>query len=78
MRCSPKDFADFEKSALWLDIVDELNIWLEEIRDNLENVDISLRKVRELRGSAMALRNVVNILPNLAEIARQAQEDKHD
>lgn len=77
MRCSPDELTQFEKTSIWLDIVDELNVWLHEIRDNIESTDLELSAVPELRGSAKALRNVINLLPNLAEIARQELEDTH-
>ena len=69
MRNSAEEILHFERSIIWLDIVDELNIWLDEIRTNLESEDVSIDAVPALRGSAKAIRNVINMLPNLAELA---------
>jgi len=73
---TPDEIRLFEKSTMWGDIVTELDMWLEEIRNQLESDEVLLADVPMLRGSAKAIRNVVNMLPNLAEIASTNQEEE--
>jgi len=75
MRSTIKELKSFEKSVIWADITGELEVWLEEIRDNLENEDIILEQVSALRGSARALRNVISMVPVLVENAEHDQEE---
>jgi len=56
-----KDFIDY--SPVWKDISSELNVWLEEIRNQLENNDgnMSSRILDRLGGNAESVRNLLNL-----------------
>ena len=53
----------FKSSAIWKDMQNELNIWLNEIHRQLENNDgeFSARVLDRLGGSAETIRNVQDI-----------------
>lgn len=58
-----KEVEDFVKySAVWEDIQVELNKWLEEIHNRLENLDgvLTSRDLDRLGGSAEAVRNMLS------------------
>jgi hypothetical protein len=72
---------DFKDSLIWQDICEEFDVWLEEIRNQLENPDIEMghRTLDQLGGNAKALRRakgVLDVLINLAqdEIDNQEKE----
>ena len=71
MRSTAKELTHFEQSIIWQDIVGELEIWLTELRDQMESDEADWEMVQMLRGSSKALRNVKNMLPNLAAIAEE-------
>ena len=75
MLSTKNEILQHEHNPVWKDIVAEISIWLEQLRDNLESEDIPIELVRDLRGSAKALRNVINILPNLAELTEEEEND---
>ncbi|RKY23419.1 MAG: hypothetical protein DRP62_05925 [Planctomycetota bacterium] len=75
MRSSARDFEQLTRDATWLDIEDEINIWIEEIRNNLEADEISLEEVPALRGAIKALRNVLNMPLILAEQLKDEEKD---
>lgn len=60
MRSSLGQLEDFKKSVIWQDILDEINVWLEQIRGYLENVDLSAshRQLDRWGGCAEAIRNM--------------------
>jgi hypothetical protein len=60
MRSSLGQLSDFFKGNIWKDIEEELDIWLDEVRDQLENTDLNFshRTLDQLGGCAKALRNV--------------------
>lgn len=37
MRCTRGQIEDFSRSAFWSDCCEEIDVWLKEIRDQLEN-----------------------------------------
>lgn len=67
MLSTAEELRQFEKSNIWKDIVEELMLWINEIRDNLESDDLLLEAVPKLQGSVKALRNVIAMLPIMAE-----------
>jgi hypothetical protein len=75
VKSTPDQLSDFKHSVFWQDICEELDIWLNEIRDQLENpdLDFSHRTLDQLGGSAKALRNVKN-LPDV--LIGLAEDDK--
>lgn len=63
MRSTIGQVTDFSTSNVWKDICDEIDIWLRQVRLELENLDLELshRALDQLSGCAKALRNVKNI-----------------
>ena len=67
MRSTVNELRQHENSPIWQDQREEIESWLEEIRNNLESDEVPLEAVPELRGSAKALRNVLCMLSVLAD-----------
>ena len=84
MRLTTGQINDFEKSAIWRDILAELDIWLEEIRDQLENADLDFdhRTLDQLGGNAKAIRmmkmmpEVLSSLANDEEVERKSVREQ--
>jgi hypothetical protein len=73
VRCSPVQWEEFKKTSIYLDIQDELGMWIDDIRNTLEDPDhnLNFELMRSLQGSVKALRRVQNslidVLVGLAE-----------
>ena len=54
---------DFVESFIWKDLEYELNKWLEDIRNILENVEAvpDILALRKLQGNAEAIRNMLKL-----------------
>lgn len=78
MRSTAGQIEEFSKGIIWLDICEELDIWLKQIRDLLENsnLDSSDRKLHHLGGSAKALRNVKDIPIVLMGLAEDTEYER--
>jgi hypothetical protein len=76
MRSTPGQIEEFSQSLIWRDICEELDFWLERIRDELENTDLSSshRTLDQLSGNAKAIRNVMMILETLVNLSREDEE----
>jgi len=63
MRSTVGQIRELENSNFWRDVCDELDVWILQIRLELENLDLELshRALDQLSGCAKALRNVKNI-----------------
>jgi len=59
----------FIESSLWQDLKREIEVWLCELRDNLEDpsCELSPGMLSRLQGSAMALRNVLQLPENMLD-----------
>lgn len=68
----------FKESSIWDDICQELDIWIEEIRNQLESEEIDLGVVKALRGSAKALRHVKELPDNLIHLAEEARKEENE
>ena len=80
-KSSPRMFEEFLKSSLWADMEYELDLWLEDIRHALENVDEHAVLLR-LQGNAEFVRKMknlpANVLENIKEdIERESKEEKN-
>lgn len=63
---SAHELREFVRSNIWRDLKDELNIWLDDIRTQLEvesNVDV----IRRLQGNAEAVNKILRLPEILAE-----------
>ena len=67
MRSTPGQIEDFSQSMVWRDICEELDIWLERIRDEVEDPDgkCTDKTLHRLGGNAQTIRNVKLILETL-------------
>ena len=69
------EWRQFQETSIWKDICEEIDIWIEEIRDQLESEEVDLGIVKALRGSALALRNVKRLPENLEATAQELEEN---
>ena len=67
MRSSVGQLKDFVDGVIWRDIQDELKLWLEDIRDQLEDPGHELfpEDIKRLQGNAEAVRRVLELPRNL-------------
>ena len=67
MRTSLGQMRDFVEGVIWKDIVDELSLWIEDIRDQLEDPGHELfpEDIKRLQGNVEALRRVLELPKNL-------------
>ena len=82
-KSSPKMFEDFLESSIWKDMLYEMDLWLDDIRDSLENTvgDEAKDELLRLQGSARAVRLMKalpsNVLDNIKEDReRENKEEK--
>ena len=82
-KSSPKMFEDFLESSIWKDMLYEMDLWLDDIRDSLENTvgEEAKDELLRLQGSARAIRLMKalpsNVLDNIVEdIERENKEEK--
>jgi len=63
-RNSVGQLEEFKRSTIWLDILDELNVWLEDVHAILENPggEVSSRSLDRLGGNAEAFHRFEGIL----------------
>jgi len=69
------EWKSFQESTIWKDICEEFDIWLEEIRDQLESDGVDLGLVKSLRGSALAIRNAKRLPENLQIAAEELEQN---
>jgi len=79
MRSTVGQIEDFSQSFIWQDICEELDYWLERIRDELENLDLSAdhRTLDQLSGNAKAIRNVKMILETLVNLSEDEEGERN-
>lgn len=71
IKSSINEIKDFVKhSIIWQDMLGEMDAWLKDIRDQLENADgsMSSRILDRLGGNAETLRNLQNLPDVLIDI----------
>lgn len=75
MRSSLGQLKDFKESTIWADISEELRVWINQIHEELEDPDADMtdKMLYRLGGSALAIRNMTNIVDVLIGLA----EDDH-
>ena len=80
MRSTPGQLEDFKASVFWQDACEELDIWIEEIRNQLENTDLDFnaRTLDQLGGCAKALRHVKQLPDVLIAIAKDSKEARDE
>ena len=83
MRSSAGQIKDFSEGIIWNDMLEEIDIWLQRIRDELENpmLEFTHRTLDQLSGSAKAIRNMKDlpeVLMGLAEDEEYERENLND
>ncbi len=76
MRSTPGQLSDFKRSVFWQDCLEELDVWIEEIRNQLENLDLQFddRALIQLGGCAKALRYAKQLPDVLMAVAEDNKE----
>ena len=80
MRSTVGQLNDFKDSVFWQDCNEELDIWIEEIRNQLENLDLQFdgRALDQLGGCAKALRHAKQLPNVLIAIAEDNMEARNE
>ena len=68
-RSSEGMFREFLKSSIWKDIVYELDQWINDVHEMLEDADgeFDFGKLRKLQGNIETLRNVKDMPQNILD-----------
>jgi hypothetical protein len=76
MKSTVGQIKDFKSSIFWQDVCEELDIWLGEVRNQLENpsLEMSHRTLDQLSGSAKAIRNLKRMPEVLIGLAEDSEE----
>ena len=83
IRSGSGQLEEFKKSIIWLDILDELEVWLKDVHVMLENQDRNLTHMEldRLGGNAEAFHkfeSVLDYLINNIEVEQQERELKRE
>lgn len=77
MRCSYSELKDFEKSRIWLDILDEIRLWKEvvqnKINDPIETPDLDT--LRTLQGNLYAFDKFEHVIDVMKSTFGESEED---
>uniref|UniRef100_A0A6H1ZGX1 Uncharacterized protein n=1 Tax=viral metagenome TaxID=1070528 RepID=A0A6H1ZGX1_9ZZZZ len=71
---SSNQFEEFLSSTVWTDIKGELNIWLEGVRDGLEDTDSDEKDLFRNQGRAEAVRYLLSLPETIRDTIL---EDQH-
>ena len=74
LKSSSALFEEFLQSTIWADINSELNVWLEGVRDGLEDPQASERDLFRNQGRAEAIRYVLSLPQVIRETIKIAEE----
>jgi hypothetical protein len=79
MRSTPGQLIEFSQGFIWKDMLEEMDIWLERIRDELENpgLGFSQRTMDYLAGCAKTLRDL-KMIPEILIRVNEDQEYKRE
>ena len=75
MRSTIGQLMDFKEGFIWADITDELEVWLKQIHQQLENHGMASdhRMLDRLGGSAEAIRNFEDIIDTLIDLSENKE-----
>ena len=73
MKSTIGQLRDFKESFIWQDMCEELDVWLEQVREQLEDPDSVFddRQIHKLQGNAETIRNTKNIVDILIGLAEE-------
>jgi hypothetical protein len=82
LRSTAGQFAEFMESTIWADVRAELEVWLEGVRDGLEDTSLSIENLYRNQGRAEAVRYMLSlpetIRDTLVEIQRKHAEQNEE
>ena len=82
LRSTAAQFSEFLESTIWADLRDELEVWLEGVRDGLEDTGMPVEDLYRNQGRAEAVRYVLSlpetIRDTLVEMQRRAAEESKE
>jgi len=82
LKSSAAAFEEFLKSTIWADIRAELDIWLEGVRDGLEDTESDEKDLFRNQGRAEAIRYVMSlpetIKDTIIDLEQQKREEKEN
>ena len=78
IKSTPDQIKDFRRSLMWDDIKRELRVWLEMVRDGLEDVDASDKENILNKGRAQAIRYFIEMPRVLYGSAKEELERRED
>ncbi len=78
MLSSSSDFEHFGKSSIWRDISEEIDVWIKQIHEAMEDPEIEDKTWRRLQGNIESLRKVKLIPSVITENLRQEEEDRNE
>jgi hypothetical protein len=82
LRSFSGQFSEFLESTIWADMRAELGIWLEGVRDGLEDPEATERDLFRNQGRAEAIRYVLSlpetIRDTLVDIEQQKRKEQED
>lgn len=75
---SASQIKEFSEGIIWKDMLAEIDIWLEQIRNELENnsLGFSHRTLDQLGGCAKALRNMKDLPEVLMHLAEDEEYER--
>jgi len=80
-KSSVRKIEDFIESVIWKDFELELHLWLNDVRNSLEDPkgELDLYEVKKLQGCAEAIRNVLDLPETIIKnIIIELEEEKKD
>lgn len=77
-RSSAGQFEKFLESTIWADIVYELHVWLDSVRDGLESVDTDEKELWRNQGRAEACRYFMSLPEVMRDSIIDDQEKEED
>lgn len=78
IRSSLGQFREFLESTVWTDIQRELSIWLEGVRDGLENIETDEKDLYRNQGRAEAVRYVLTLPETIKDSLEEQAQIKQD
>jgi len=76
MQSSASQFNEFLEGSVWTDIKSELNVWLEGVRNGLENPETDEKELYRNQGRAEAVRYVLSLPETIRDAIAEVQQ-KH-
>ena len=75
-RSSAGQFEEFLESTVWADMLYELHVWLDSVRDGLESVDTDEKELWRNQGRAEACRYFMSLPEVMRDSIIEDQEEE--